>query len=44
MGMNSIAHPALNVHGLYTDEVASEKIANGALPLWEIVPTLPPIP
>ena len=44
MGMNSIAHPALNVHGLYTDEVASEKIANGALPLWDIVPTLPPIP
>jgi nitrite reductase (NO-forming) len=44
MGMNSIAHPALNVHGLYTDEVASEKIADGALPLWEVVPTLPPIP
>lgn len=44
MGMNSIAHPALNVHGLYTDEVASEQIANGALPLWDIVPTLPPIP
>lgn len=44
MGMNSIAHPALNVHGLYTDEVVSEKIANGALPLWDIVPTLPPIP
>ena len=44
MGMNSIAHPALNVHGLYTDEVASEKIASGALPLWDIVPTLPPIP
>jgi nitrite reductase (NO-forming) len=43
MGMNSIAHPALNVHGLYTDEVASEKIADGALPLWEIVPTLPKI-
>lgn len=44
MGMNSIAHPAVNVHGLYTDEVASAKIASGALPLWEIVPTLPPIP
>lgn len=44
MGMNSIAHPALNVHGLYTDEVASEKIASGAIPLWEVVPTLPPIP
>ncbi|MBM2819797.1 MAG: hypothetical protein HW410_1479, partial [Nitrosarchaeum sp.] len=24
-------------------EVASEKIADGALPLWEIVPTLPKI-
>ncbi len=44
MGMNSIAHPALNVHGLYTDEVASEKIASGAIALWEVVPTLPPIP
>jgi len=43
MGMNSIAHPAVNVHGLYTDAVASEKIANGAIPLWEVVPTLPPI-
>jgi nitrite reductase (NO-forming) len=43
MGMNSIAHPALNVHGLYTDEVASEKIADGAIPLWEVVPKLPKI-
>ncbi len=43
MGMNSIAHPAINVHGLYTDEVASQKIAEGAIPLWEVVPTLPPI-
>jgi nitrite reductase (NO-forming) len=43
MGKNSIAHPALNVHGMYTDEVVAEKIAEGALPLWEIVPTLPPI-
>jgi len=43
MGMNSIAHPAINVHGLYTDEVASQKIADGAIPLWEVVPTLPPI-
>jgi len=43
MGKNSIAHPALNVHGMYSDEVVSEKIADGALPLWEIVPTLPPI-
>jgi nitrite reductase (NO-forming) len=43
MGKNSIAHPALNVHGMYTDEVVADKIAEGALPLWEIVPTLPPI-
>ena len=42
MGMNSIAHPAINVHGLYTDEVAQMKIDQGAIPLWEVVPTLPP--
>lgn len=42
MGMNSIAHPAINVHGLYTDEVAQMKIDEGAIPLWEVVPTLPP--
>lgn len=42
MGMNSIAHPAINVHGMYTDDVVAEKIAEGALPLWEVVPTLPP--
>jgi len=39
-GVNSIAHPAINVHGLYTDEVASEMIASGKLPLWEIIPTI----
>ncbi|MCE9653634.1 MAG: multicopper oxidase domain-containing protein [Nitrosarchaeum sp.] len=44
MGMNSIKHPAVNVHGLYTDDVASAKIADGALALWDVVPTLPPIP
>ena len=43
MGMNSIAHPALNVHGLYTDEVAQMVQDNGAVALWEVVPTLPPI-
>ena len=43
MGKNSIAHPALNVHGMYTDERAAEIQADGALPLWDIVPTLPPI-
>jgi len=44
MGKNSIAHPAANVHGMYTDDVASAKIADGAIPSWEVVPTLPPIP
>jgi len=44
MGKNSIAHPAINVHGLYTDEVASEKIDAGMIPLWEVIPTLPPVP
>lgn len=34
MGMNSIEHPAINVHGLYTDEVAQQKIDEGAIPLW----------
>ena len=43
MGKNSIAHPAINVHGMYTDEVAAQKVADGAIPLWEVVPTLPPI-
>ncbi|MFB5645313.1 MAG: multicopper oxidase domain-containing protein [Nitrosopumilaceae archaeon] len=43
MGKNSIAHPAINVHGLYTDDRAAEIQAAGAIPLWEVVPTLPPI-
>jgi nitrite reductase (NO-forming) len=43
MGQNSIAHPAINAHGLYTDERAAEIVADGAIPLWEVVPTLPPI-
>ena len=42
VGMNSIAHPAVNVHGMYTDEVVEQKIADGALPWWEVIPTLPP--
>ena len=42
MGMNSIEHPAINVHGLYTDEVAQMMIDDGAIPLWEVIPTLPP--
>jgi len=44
MGMNSIAHPAVNVHGLYTEEVASEMVESGMVPLWEVIPTLPPVP
>jgi nitrite reductase (NO-forming) len=44
MGMNSIAHPAVNIHGLYTDEVASEMKDAGMIPLWEVIPTLPPVP
>jgi len=44
MGKNSIAHPAVNIHGLYTDDVASEMKANGVIPLWEVIPTLPPVP
>jgi nitrite reductase (NO-forming) len=43
MGKNSISHPAINAHGLYTDERAAEIVAEGAIPLWEVVPTLPPI-
>lgn len=42
-GMNTISHPAVNVHGMYTDERAAEIEAMGAIPLWEVVPTLPPI-
>ncbi len=42
MGMNSIEHPAINVHGLYTDEVAQMKIDDGAIALWEVIPQLPP--
>ena len=41
MGMNSIAHPAVNVHGLYTDERAEEIAAEGKVKLWEaLVPVL----
>ena len=44
MGKNSIAHPAVNIHGVFTDEVASELKADGVIPLWEVIPTLPPVP
>ena len=41
MGMNSIAHPAQNIHGLYTDEVASEMQASGDyVALWEVIPVV----
>ena len=39
MGANSIAHPAINIHGLYTDDVASEmKDSGNYAALWEIIP------
>jgi len=44
MGVNSIAHPAVNIHGLYTDDVVSEMKDAGMIPLWEVIPTLPPVP
>ncbi len=44
MGMNSIAHPAINIHGLYTDDVVSELQDAGMISLWEVIPTLPPVP
>ena len=44
MGANSIAHPAVNIHGLYSDDVVSEKKNAGMIPLWEVIPTLPPVP
>jgi nitrite reductase (NO-forming) len=44
MGKNSIAHPAVNIHGLYTDDVASEMKDAGKIALWEVIPTLPPVP
>lgn len=41
MGANSIEHPALNIHGLYTDEVAAEMQASGEyIALWEVIPVV----
>ena len=40
VGVNSIAHPAINIHGLMTDEVASEMKDNGVIPLWEVIPVV----
>jgi nitrite reductase (NO-forming) len=42
-GKNTIAHPAVNVHGMYTNDRAAEIEASGAIALWKVVPTLPPI-
>jgi nitrite reductase (NO-forming) len=41
MGANSIAHPAVNIHGLYTDDVVSEKKDAGMIPLWEVMHGMP---
>ena len=41
MGMNSIEHPKVNIHGLYTDEVASEMKESGKyIALWEVIPVV----
>ena len=41
MGMNSIAHPAQNIHGLMTDEKASEMQESGDyIALWEVIPVV----
>jgi nitrite reductase (NO-forming) len=40
MGLNSIAHPAVNIHGLYSDDVVSELKADGLIPLWEVIPVV----
>lgn len=41
MGANSIAHPAQNIHGLMTDDVASEMQASGDyIALWEVIPVM----
>lgn len=38
MGMNSIEHPAVNIHGLYTDQRTSELQEDGLIALWEVIP------
>ena len=41
MGMNSIAHPAINIHGLTDDKVASEMQESGDyVALWEVIPVV----
>ena len=40
-GLNTIKHPAINVHGLYTDERAAEiQEERGAIALWEALPPI----
>lgn len=41
MGVNSIAHPAQNIHGLYTDEVTAQMQESGDyVVLWEVIPVV----
>ena len=39
-GANTIEHPAQNIHGLYTNEVASELKEEGKIALWEEIPKI----
>jgi len=40
-GMNTIEHPAKNIHGLYTDEVVMEMQESGEyVALWEVIPAV----
>jgi len=39
-GDQSIGHPALNVHCMCTDDVVAAQLADGALPLWEVIPAV----
>ena len=42
MGANSIAHPAINIHGLYSDDRVSELQEENPdwIPLWEVIPVV----
>ena len=40
-GANSIAHPAQNIHGLYTNELTEDMKASGQyIALWEEIPKI----
>ena len=39
-GLQSIHHPAKNVHCMCSDAVAQAQIDDGAVPLWEAVPAI----